>query len=272
MSLRGPDGSLMQMSNGRIWVDAGMAALISNNNSSTTSLGPSGVFTGTGEDVANYGNITVAVYSTVAGSFTVQWSHNNSTWLADGDTYSVTSSVLKSISYGPKAQYFRIVFTNGGSPATNLIIQTILRAGHTKPSSHMVAEAINDSADAELVKAVLTGRRSNGTYTNVEISNNADMCVADICDAGGSSAAITVGTSSLIANVSGVTNLTNRKCLTIYNNGTVLIYWGLSSGVTTSSGTPIVPGTTAVFAAGPNTSIYLISGTASQNVRITEMA
>lgn len=100
---------------------------------------------------------------------------------------------------------------------------------------------------------------------------NGQLGTADLANGSGTQAALTVGTSAVLVNVSG-TNLTNRKSLTLYNNGTVPIYWGLTSGVTTSTGTPIPVGFQAMWSVGSTTSIYAISGTASQNTRVTECA
>lgn len=112
---------------------------------------------------------------------------------------------------------------------------------------------------------------TDGTDTAL-VTTNGDVNVADISNNSGSTGAITIGTSALIAAANGTSNLTNRKYLSVYNNGSVTIYWGTSNAVTTSTGTPIVKNQQITFAVGTGTSIFLISGTASQNVRIVELA
>ncbi len=247
--------------------------IVSSGNSSNANLAAAGVFTGTGEEVVGYGNITVTAFASHAGSFTVQWSDDNSTWRADGETYAVSATTLKVVKYGPSMRYFRVVYTNGGTLTTTLVIQTVYRVGHTKPDTHRLGNAMNDDTDAEVVKAVLTGFSPSGGYINAELTDNNEQMTADVLDNGGIHAALTVGTSAVLACAGGAaTNLVRRKCLTVYNGGTVLIYWGHTNAVTTSTGTPIAPGSTAIFAVGPNTNVFLISGTASQNTRITEVA
>lgn len=269
----GTDGTTIGNAGNRLLINTSPQTLVSTNNSGSGSLAANAVFTGTADDVSTYGNITVGIYSPVAGTFTVQWSSDAATWRDDGDIYTITPGTMKSTSYGPKAQYFRLIYTNGASIANPLTLQTILRTNHTKPSSHKVSEAISDNSDAELSKAVITARMPSGSYGNVELSNNNDLSTADILDSGGVSAALTVGTSAVLACAGGAAaNLVNRKALTILNNGTVTVYWGLSNAVTTTSGTPLVKGQFLSLAAGPNTTVYLISGSASQNTRIAEMA
>lgn len=242
---------------------------VSTVNSTTANLAAAATFTGTGEEVINYGNITVSVFTSHTGTLTVQWSDDNTTWRADGDSYAVTATTLKTISYGPAYRYFRVVYTNGGTLTTTLVLQTIYRVGHTKPSSHRAAAALSADTDAEVSKAVVAGQLADNSFTNIRASANSDLGVVDTLMSGGSQGALTVGTSAVLAAVSG-TNLANRKSLTVYNNGAVLIYWGFTNAVTTSTGTPIVPGQLAIFGVRDSTNIYLISGTASQNTRLTE--
>ena len=95
--------------------------------------------------------------------------------------------------------------------------------------------------------------------------------VTDIINGGGVEGFITVGLTSVVARVGG-SNLTNRVSLTVHNNGAQTIFWGYNSGVTITTGTPIFKGQMVFFSVGVLTNIYLISGTAAQNVRITEGA
>ncbi len=81
------------------------------------------------------------------------------------------------------------------------------------------------------------------------------------------SAAVTVGTSAVAANSADA----DPQSIEIYNNGSVAIYWG-PSDVTTSSGVPIAAGGSRAFDLGAGEVIYLISGTAGQNVRVGRIA
>lgn len=113
-------------------------------------------------------------------------------------------------------------------------------------------------------------RITDGT-DNALVTTNSDLQVTDISNNGGSAGAITVGTSAVLASVSG-TNLTNRKFLSVYNNGSVPIFYGHANTVTTTSGTPIARGQFISWAVGSSTNVYLITTISSQNVRVTELA
>lgn len=83
--------------------------------------------------------------------------------------------------------------------------------------------------------------------------------------------ALTVGTSAVELKVGG-SALAKRVNCTLYNNSNVVIYWGYTSSVTASSGTPINKNDFFSWDVSDGRSVYLIAGTASNNTRITEVA
>jgi len=105
----------------------------------------------------------------------------------------------------------------------------------------------------------------------VVITSSGIVRVSDIINNGGVNGAITVGTSAVEAKVS-TSRLPNRKLLTIFHNGTKNLYFGYSNAVTPSNGTQLFKNTLVSFPVGDGTSVWLISDTAGQDVRITEGA
>lgn len=101
---------------------------VSTDNSTSTPLGAANSFSGTGEDVSKFRSIVVsakASHASAANGLKLQFSSDNTNWdieqaftlnAADGEHYIV--SVL--------AQYFRVVYTNGGTLQTYFRLQTIL--------------------------------------------------------------------------------------------------------------------------------------------------
>lgn len=122
---------------------------VSTNNSSTATLGVSGVFTGTGEDISQYSTITVFYDTDVDGSISMQFSSDNSNWdrskvvtidqtLASGNVH--TLEVV--------SQYFRIVYTNGTSGQGHFRLQTIYhtaRSGFLTSSPDQIISKITDA-------------------------------------------------------------------------------------------------------------------------------
>jgi hypothetical protein len=116
----------------------------------------------------------------------------------------------------------------------------------------------------------IAGADSSGSETNyVNASALGELRTSDIITGTGTQGALTVGTSAVEAKVGG-SALTDRKLLTIFNNSGTTIYWGRTSGVTTSSGTPIYEKQFFTFDFAADAPVYLIAGTAGNNVRITE--
>jgi len=131
-------------------------------------------------------------------------------------------------------------------------------------------------ADLDLLDAsqptIIIGSDDTGVeQTPVSSTATGKLNVADKSNAGGVQGALSVGTSAVEAKV-GASALTDRATLTIYNNSNSVIYWGYTSGVTSSNGTPILKREFLTFEVGPSTSIFLIAASAGNDVRITESA
>lgn len=243
-------------------------------NSTSTPLAANAVFTGTAEDVLDYASVTIQVYSdqtSLVLGFRPQYSVNGTNW-DDADAYTIVAAAAgngKFFTFPPQARYFRAIYTNGVVAQAEFRLQTVFHRNAVTPSSHRIGDILDDENDAQLSKSITAARRADNTYDNVKSTNNNELRTADILDGGGLEGAIVIGTSATAARV-GAANLVNRKSLTVYNNGTVAVYWGFTAAVTVSSGTPLIRSQFAVFDVGPNTTIYLISTIASQNVRVTE--
>jgi hypothetical protein len=105
-----------------------------------------------------------------------------------------------------------------------------------------------------------------------KVSSNGDVGTSDILDSNTSiEGTITVGTSAVELKI-GASALANRKFASIDNSSNVTIYWGFTSGVTTTTGERIYKDSKARWRVGPNQKIYLIAGTAGNVVRGKEGA
>lgn len=123
---------------------------------------------------------------------------------------------------------------------------------------------------------VLIAGSEDGTKTGfkraLKVEPDSSLNVVDFINAGtGVEGIIIVGTSAVEAKV-GITALTNRRSLTIFNFGTDIIYWGYSPAVTTLTGTPIFKKQQAMWAVGDDQPVYLVSASAGNNIRATEGA
>lgn len=144
--------------------------LLDTDNSSSANLGISAVFTGEWLNTLNYSTVSIGVAAdqdSATNGLAVQWSADGVTVTQD-DTFSIFANKAKTYTFSPANQFLRVVYTNGVLAQTSFSLQTILKKGGFKASSHRLEDALVDDDDAEVVKAVLTARDLAGTYDNIE--------------------------------------------------------------------------------------------------------
>lgn len=257
-------------------LNVNLTGVVSSLNSTASPLGANATFTGASEEVTDYSFIGIQVFADQASAslgFKPQYSADGTNW-DDGDAYNIPAAAAgngKFFTFPPQARFYRVVYSNGTVAQTMFRLQTIFHRTPIKTSSHRIDDLIDAENDAELTKAIITGKRVDGQFDTLRQSNNNELRNADILDNSGTNGTINVGTTAIAGKV-GAANLVNRKQLVVTNLGNAIVYWGLSNGVTVANGTPIVKNQTAYFSTGPNTTIWLISSTGTNDVRLAELA
>ncbi len=159
-----------------------LSGYVDDNNSSSTPLSAGATFTGVATEVLDYGIIYVNVYSdqeSATDGLEIHFSSDGTTWRAGlGDVFTIFANTEKTFSFQAHKRYFRVVYENGGTNQTEFDLQTILKKGNGKPSSHRIQDNITDEDDAELVKAVLTGKKADGTFDNASLTNGGNFKVS----------------------------------------------------------------------------------------------
>jgi hypothetical protein len=110
-----------------------------------------------------------------------------------------------------------------------------------------------------------------GIYDSNKTYSNDQTATSDILYVEGVEGSLTVGTTPVEVRV-GSSALEGRKIVTLFNNSNSTIFWGFTSGVTISTGTPIVKNQFVTWDVSQNVSIYVVAGSAGNNTRITEGA
>ena len=157
-----------------------MRGTLDTGNSTTTNLLADAVFTGTSIDTLDYSAVTLVVHSDVASAtdgLAIQYSSDDSDWHS-GEVYTITAGATKFFTPTMQSKYMRVVYTNGSTGTGTFHIHTALRKSPIKWSSHNIDDHIKDQDDAELVKAVITGKRADGVYDNVSLTNGGNMKVS----------------------------------------------------------------------------------------------
>lgn len=111
-----------------------------------------------------------------------------------------------------------------------------------------------------------------GNTDDTRIGNIGDkLKTTDALSGAAVNGVITVGTSAVEAKVNA-SPLASRKLLTVFNNGSQTIYWGYANTVTTANGTPIFKNQFVEFEFTEARSVWLISASEGQDVRVGEVA
>lgn len=143
-------------SNGLVTISPGH---ISTDNALYDTLQPDEVYTGTWENIVNFGIISLTVTATADSiidglcvCFSMDGIATDST-----DSFSIEAGDQKTFSFQAATQYYRIIYTNGGV-ASDIRMQVKLSPYYIKPSSHRIEDEISGQDDAELMKSVLTAK------------------------------------------------------------------------------------------------------------------
>lgn len=139
------------------------SGFISTSNSSTANLAGAAAFTGTGEDVTQYSEMRVSVYSShvsATDGLSIQQSSDNSNWDIT-DTYTIAAATGKTFVVPRQARYFRVVYTNGATLTTSFRLQAILNRGSSASSSQRPSDGYTNETDMTQGTAFLMGY--NGT-------------------------------------------------------------------------------------------------------------
>ena len=155
---------------------------VSTDNSTSSILAGDAVYTGTWEDITNFGIIVItlkASHESATDGLMVEFSSDGTNVDSD-DTFTIPAATGKTFSFQAATKYFRVKYTNGSTTQTYFRLQTILKPYYVKPSSHRINDAIIGEDDAELVKSVLTALNDDGTFSNISATKSNNLKVANV--------------------------------------------------------------------------------------------
>lgn len=140
-----------------------LSTAISVGNSTSTPLLANQTFVGSSEEVLSFGSINVSVFSNKAGSFRLQVSKDNVTWMNLGDPYIVGPNSLKTVIVEPNSKYFRITYKNGPENQAVFSLQTVYKRIPSRPLIQPVSITLADDKLSVAVKAHTFTANANTT-------------------------------------------------------------------------------------------------------------
>jgi hypothetical protein len=162
----------------KVQATLGSADAVDAGNSTTVALTTSGVFTGTGHSTLGFATIALAIDANVqsaASGVAVQWSEDNSNF-SDIDTATFDATDVsngQTFLFPVKRQYYRVVYTNGGTNQATFRLQTILKTGSPGGTVLDTGDSMSNAYHAQVVRNLPFGRVSNGagTFNDAVIKN-----------------------------------------------------------------------------------------------------
>lgn len=150
-------------------------AEVSTNNSSTTTLGTSGVFTGTSFDAKDFATLSISVFSdqsSATDGLSVQFSQDGTNW-DHTHTFTYTAGA-NGLSYNlpVEMRYVRIVYTNGVVAQSTFRLQSLFRRAQVPPSVYTIDQGIYDNTVASPTKSVIFGKTTGGGGGYVAVKVN----------------------------------------------------------------------------------------------------
>lgn len=245
---------------------------VSTLNSTADLLTDTSVFTGTGEDVSQYNSVVVSVKTDQNGTFSVQFSNDNTNWDSTLTRYYRTNQIEAPHRFTITRKYCRVVFTNdSGSDQTYLRLQTTFgeKAELNAPGDSTLAQDF----DATVVRptnfnyeAALGLRQGVTTWNKWGYNQDIDTAASETYwSTGGTFVPIvTARTLSIVStSIADDDGSTGANSLIVYG---VDANWNEQTVVVTLNGTtPVV--TTETWMGINRMSIYL-SGTGGGNAGV----
>lgn len=176
---------------GGLWIDNVPNVIDTPANSSTATLASGIAFTGTATNILDFAAITVQVdasHDSAVNGLQVQLSPNGTDWDSIHSATYIAANGGRSLQFAAHAQFFRVVYTNGGTGQTHFRLQAILH--HTSPIADVSRLDANEPTDKDAVvikAAILAQTSGTGDFVPVAANSAGKLLVAaDVDDGGGS--------------------------------------------------------------------------------------
>lgn len=138
-------------------------------NTTTSTLTAGSTYTGTWVDTVEYNVIIIGIIAdqdSAVDGLVVEWAHEDGGPATQDDVFTISANAGKVFTFSPANRFFRVKFTNGGVDQGVFNLQTVMKKGGFKSSSHRLQDAIVDEDDVELMKAIISGKNPGGNYVN----------------------------------------------------------------------------------------------------------
>lgn len=242
---------------------------ISTNNSTTTPLGIGEVFTGVADNVLDYGEVNILVKTdqdSAVGGLSIEFSPDGTNW-DEKIPVNITAGRAESYGFGNRADYFRIVYTNGGVAQGYFRLHATFHPMRTRRGARCLCVDIDPAEFAPTRRAVLAAKKPDGTYENIHSTAGANLKVSveeselDFPIGTGSNGSVTL-TSANTAYAIPATASTKNHILILYNGSDTDMFVGYEN--TNANGILLATGKTREFNLGISQQVYAYCASAGK--------
>lgn len=153
---------------------------ISTKNSTMSNLTGNETFIGEWEDISQYSAMAFASKSDQASATNgihFHWSVDGSTIIQDEHAAALAdTNVFRQLMM--EAQYFRIEYHNGAIDQTSFELQLILMKTPSLGEVQQLSEMLDDTGDAQLVRAVLAAKKPDDSYANIQATAGGNLKIS----------------------------------------------------------------------------------------------
>jgi len=151
-------------------------------NSTTTTLANDAVFTGTGVDVLEYTAVTLQLdssHDSATDGMSFQFSIDNTNWDSVHNFTYTGANGARTFQFPAHAQYFRLVYTNGGTTQTHFRVQTVLHHGTPITTIHRLVDSTDPDRSATIHKSVTIAQAAgSGDFIPVQATAGGNFKVS----------------------------------------------------------------------------------------------
>lgn len=153
---------------------------VSSNNGTSTPLAAAGEYTGTGEEVTMFSEISISMYaepSTATGTLYFEFSQDGENWDVSIPTVISNPTVQVPIPLRVVTRWFRVRYVNDAVAQTAFRMQVMLHRSGVKTITRSLDTQILTTEPVEVTRAVLTGQDGAGNFNNVHVGEGGVLSV-----------------------------------------------------------------------------------------------
>ncbi len=149
-----------------------LETVLSTKNSTADTLGANAVFSGLADDLSSFQEIDINIAgapSNAAGVLVFEFSPDGTNWDIS-ISLPLTGPSMPPLPLRVVLPWFRLRYTNGATPLSELRITTVLHRTGAKSLTRFLNQPLTESEPIEVVRSVTSVKKPDGSYVNLQVT------------------------------------------------------------------------------------------------------